>query len=439
MEGRLLNLLDRLRQPEETVPCKPEVKVLSWPSDGTRVAFDPNALTAVALPKGNGAVTTEALVDAFAGLLGVGLAPAFKCYPQTPLRHLVLSVTHRCNLACSYCLARGRAQEADMTRETVDQSLGTLPEDQPVALSFFGGEPLLAWDICAYAGERAQILARRRKVPCKLHLTTNGTLLNDIKAAVIKRQGWSVLLSLDGPQDLHDAARGPSWHRAMAGLDCLNRAGVRPMLRATFSALPAALVERMVWAAGLADANKISGISLEPAILTEGCAATPTAEVDLAQLEAEWHAVAQWCLARIQGGKPAMPYFFAKMLRRLLCCEYSGSECGAGLGYQCVGPDGTRFACHREGPTAIGTVGALDETARAPWKENHIAAHTEDCPTCWARYLCGGGCRHNRLLLGGSLHAPIPGVCNAIRLMISEVLWIAAHLTPEQARKVVTG
>lgn len=465
---RLLNL--KTAPPRNCRPCEPQVETFSWP-DGTHVAFDANSLIALQVDAEK-ADKLRAGPDGFTGLLYSGIAPDFPPPAGGPeraerverVRKVVLNLTHGCNLRCKYCFAADYDKCPSMPLETAFNALSlfSAPEIRtpqsalrnPISVSFFGGEPLLAWPTLILTAERVYQLAYERKVPYSLHVTTNGTLLDPLKAAALKRFNFSVLLSLDGPRDIHNASRplaasdhlsdpsdrSDSFARVMAGLAALNAAGIVPMIRATFSDLPAGLVERLSFFDLLYRQGKISGASIEPAILAEGCSSVPQEPMDLAALEAEWHEAAKWFVAQAKAGAPFPFFYFRKLLGRLLNCEFHGSECGAGRGYLTVGPDGTIFACHRESGTAIGNLSdrsdqsnpSFDSAARAPWLANGISAHPE-CASCWARYLCGGGCAQNRVEVGGGVFAPVPHVCAARKAMMKQVLWIAAQLDREEA------
>jgi uncharacterized protein len=335
-----------------------------------------------------------------------------------------------------------------MSQETAVAALGLFASDAPIRLSFFGGEPLLAWDTLIAAAEsavllaaqRAEILAKAapRKAPVQLHITTNGTLLDAHKAAALARLGFSVLLSLDGPRELHDAARPmkakdqSSFDATMAGLHALNAVGIKPTLRGTFTGDDMRLLERLQFAARLYDEGKIQGASIEPAQLSESCAAqlgiapSPTMRV-------EWHAAAEWFVARVKGGKPFPYFFYVKKLQRLLQGRLAGSDCGAGKGYLTVGPEGDIFACHREFGTRIGSLaGGFDAALRAQWHDNTLTHHA-DCQACWARYACGGGCHQERFEIGGDMHAHVESMCELRRWHVEEGLWILTQLTREQA------
>jgi len=72
--------------------------------------------------------------------------------------------------------------------------------------------------------------------------------------------------------------------------------------------------------------------------------------------------------------------------------------CGAGAGYLSANAAGDFYACHRlidDPQFAMGTLlDGPDEAARARHLKAAHVDNAEPCRTCWARYLCGGGCYH---------------------------------------------
>ncbi|MFW5741495.1 MAG: radical SAM protein, partial [Myxococcota bacterium] len=117
-------------------------------------------------------------------------------------RHAPLSIgfeiTHRCNLSCSYC-DRHTPRADEMPRSTIMTALDELCSTGMQSLSLDGGEPLthphidevVAW----LAGRGVRVL-----------MNSNG-LLVERKIGTVRKLS-KLKISLDGPQRLHDAARG---------------------------------------------------------------------------------------------------------------------------------------------------------------------------------------------------------------------------------------
>jgi len=361
---------------------------------------------------------------------------------------LVLNPTSACNLACVYCFAAERAA-LTMTPETVSKALKLFGPNR-VDVSWFGGEPLIAWGLIertasavADAQRRdcrvAADAAPRNDGKPKWHVTTNGTLITAEIAAGLKRLGFSVLLSLDGPERLHNAARpmrsgAGSFDAAMEGLERLNGAGIRPYCRATYLDEPA-LVERLEFFDGLFQERRIGGVSIEPAVLGEGChvVTRATPHPPLSGGREEWAAAAEWYVDRARRAAAGGPklldfFFFRKMVERVRSSRKYNSECGAGKGYITVGADGTIYACHREEGTRIGHVDTgYDAAAHRLWADNRSDGNA-DCALCEANGICGGGCRQNRIALTGEIRGATPSVCAVKREVIRQARWLAKEL-----------
>ena len=130
---------------------------------------------------------------------------------------IILCITERCNLRCDYCCYSGqfegqrahgiRTMSFETARKAVDAHLASRQKNGIAAVSFYGGEPLLEFslikEIVHYAKEQAQ----KRSKKLVFSITTNGTLLDDEKIHFLVENNFSVLVSLDGPQSLHDRYR----------------------------------------------------------------------------------------------------------------------------------------------------------------------------------------------------------------------------------------
>jgi uncharacterized protein len=100
-------------------------------------------------------------------------------------------------------------------------------------------------------------------------------------------------------------------------------------------------------------------------------------------------------------------YPFANMinaLREIRRGTHRPYPCGAGAGYLGVSAEGDLFACHRfvgDDGGAMGSLAAgVDAERRARWLAERHVHRQEPCNSCWARYLCGGGCHHEVIRRG---------------------------------------
>ncbi len=113
------------------------------------------------------------------------------------LHLLVLEITGRCNLSCSYCY-RG----SDSSKDISDTSklMDNIAEINPHYINLSGGEPLLFKDLFDFA-------ANIKRFCKKLLLTTNGTLVEDFPKSYFKIFDH-IQISIDGGKQAHEDMRG---------------------------------------------------------------------------------------------------------------------------------------------------------------------------------------------------------------------------------------
>jgi len=129
--------------------------------------------------------------------------------------HTILEVTQQCNLRCKYC-AFGGSFKDHRTHSSRSMSIDTLEaailaaidhsvDMDSISIGFYGGEPLLSLDLV----EHAVAFARRHSAgkPLRFSLTTNATLLEETTAEFFRDNDFSVLVSIDGPKQMHDRYR----------------------------------------------------------------------------------------------------------------------------------------------------------------------------------------------------------------------------------------
>lgn len=145
---------------------------------------------------------------------------------------VTLILTHRCNLNCDYCYA-GEHHKARMTPEMIDKSVDLVFADgaDSSQLGFFGGEPLLAFDLIQQAVARAEERSVREGRRLVLQCTTNGTLIDERIASFLKAHDFAVTVSIDGTREAHELNRPSagghsSYDAAITGLQELQKVGV---------------------------------------------------------------------------------------------------------------------------------------------------------------------------------------------------------------------
>ncbi|MBI1761952.1 MAG: SPASM domain-containing protein [Acidobacteria bacterium] len=319
---------------------------------------------------------------------------------------LSLNVSASCNLACAYCYAGqgafAGAQPApmswDIARAAIDRLFATADAQAPLTVGFLGGEPFVNRALIHQAVTYAASAGAARGLDVRFAVTTNGTLLNDADVALLRAHRFAVTVSVDGGAALHDAQRPLAG--GQAGSFARLCVALRPLLDEPGQALIAAratvnrhdfnLRERFaaILAAGFPEAGFAPLRNAAPQAGALGDADWPpylAALLELAQAE----------FARALQGENIRLTNFAVALKQLARGASSPYPCGAGGGYFSVAANGDWYACHRAIGAAAYRLGdntGLDAARRQTFlTARHVHAQT-DCQTCWARYLCSGGC-----------------------------------------------
>jgi len=136
-------------------------------------------------------------------------------YLETRVLQIMLQVTQECNLRCKYCVYSGsyhsnrthssKRMTLETAKKAVDFLIAHSDELERVSLAFYGGEPLLEFDLIKQCVEYAKGKVEGKTVA--FVLTTNGTLLSDSVVDFLAENDFGLNISLDGSKEEHDRNR----------------------------------------------------------------------------------------------------------------------------------------------------------------------------------------------------------------------------------------
>lgn len=146
------------------------------------------------------------------------LADHFKDFKQmlkTTVQSISLELVQNCNIQCLYCVynehvfGKRNNSSREMTEEIAYQSLEFLKthsvESDYVSIGFYGGEPLIKFPLIKKCVKKAGMIFENQQI--EFNCTTNATLITSEIADFLMRNDFSVIVSLDGPQEYHDMYR----------------------------------------------------------------------------------------------------------------------------------------------------------------------------------------------------------------------------------------
>ena len=161
---------------------------------------------------------------------------------------MIKPIGSACNLDCHYCYYRDKSEiySGNMPRmseellETYIKQYIEGASQQNISFCWHGGEPLMAG---LPFFEKAMELQRKYAGDKVIEntLQTNGILVNDAWCSFFKENNFLIGLSLDGPEDIHDAFRrdcggAPTFARVMKAVELMKKHGVEFNILATVNA-----------------------------------------------------------------------------------------------------------------------------------------------------------------------------------------------------------
>ena len=364
--------------------------------------------------------------DTFADMAGT-----FKERSGDVVKALCLHVAHTCNLNCSYCFASQGKYHGDralMSFEVGKRALDFLIENSGhrtnLEVDFFGGEPLMNWDVVKQLVAYARTQEEPNHKKFRFTLTTNGMLIDDDVIDFANREMSNVVLSLDGRKEIHDRLRvdyagNGSYDRIVPRFQKLvaSRGGKNYYMRGTFTHANPDFTKDVFHMADLG----FTELSMEPVVCAPGDPAALTPE-DLEIVKEQYEILAKDMLRREKEGKPITFYHYMLDLTGGPCVYKRISGCGSGTEYMAVTPWGDLYPCHQfvgEEKYKLGNIwdGVTNTALREEFRACNAYARKE-CDDCWARLYCSGGCAANAYHATGSIRGVYEAGCELFKKRI---------------------
>ncbi len=367
----------------------------------------------------------------------------FKRRP-TVVKALCLHIAHDCNLACRYCFAgegEYHGERALMSYEVGKQALDFLVANsgnrRNLEVDFFGGEPLLNFQVVKDLVAYGRSLEKERDKHFRFTLTTNGVLLNDDVMDFVNREMDNVVLSIDGREAVHNRMRpfrngGGSYDLIVPKFRKLadSRGQERYYVRGTFTRNNLDFSEDVLHLADLG----FKQISVEPVVAQESDDYA-LREEDLPKLFEEYDKLAAEMVRRHGTEKDFNFFHFMIDLEGGPCVAKRLSGCGSGTEYLAVTPTGDLYPCHQfvgNPDFLMGNVkdGVLRTDIRDEFKECNVYAKPK-CRECFARFYCSGGCAANAYNFHGDIHEAYDVGCALQKKRIECAIMIKAATAGE--------
>ena len=369
----------------------------------------------------------------------------FKDKRQTVVKALCLHIAHDCNLACKYCFAEEgeyHGRRAMMSFEVGKKALDFLVANSGsrvnLEVDFFGGEPLMNWDVVKQLVEYGRSLEESNHKKFRFTLTTNGVLLNDEIMEYLNKEMSNVVLSLDGRKEVNDRMR--PFRTGKGSYDLIvpkfqklaeSRNQSNYYVRGTFTRDNLDFSEDVKHFADLG----FKQMSIEPVV---GPEEDPYSirEEDLPKIMEEYDKLALEYIKREKEGRGFNFFHFMIDLNQGPCVYKRLSGCGSGTEYLAVTPWGDFYPCHQFVGNEEFLMGNVDEgikrTDLVKTFGNCNVYSKEKYKNCFARFYCSGGCAANSFNFHGTINDAYEIGCEMERKRVECSIMIKAALADNE-------
>ena len=368
----------------------------------------------------------------------------FKETRQTVVKALCLHIAHDCNLACKYCFAeegeyhgRRALMSFEVGKKALDFLVANSGNRVNLEVDFFGGEPLMNWDVVKQLVEYGRSLEKANNKKFRFTLTTNGVLLNYEIMEYLNKEMSNVVLSLDGRKEVNDNMR--PFRTGKGSYDLIvpkfqkladSRNQTDYYVRGTFTRDNLDFSEDVKHFADLG----FKQMSIEPVV---GPEEDPYSirEKDLPQIMEEYDKLALEYIKREKEGNGFNFFHFMIDLNQGPCVYKRLSGCGSGTEYLAVTPWGDFYPCHQfvgDEDFLMGNVdeGIIRDDLVGKFSNCNVYSK-EKCKNCFAKFYCSGGCAANSYNFHGTIHDAYDIGCEMQKKRVECSIMIKAALADD--------
>jgi len=357
------------------------------------------------------------------------------------IRVLVIHLTDYCNLHCKYCFIEKNIPRTytrkNMSKKVIERSIdkfGKIIKNQiflkPPSIVFYGGEPLINWDILKHGLEYLQEKQQAKILPSKIEkiLITNGTLINYKIADVLKKHNVLVSVSIDGPEKIHNFNRlfkngKGSFKEAINGFQILKEKGIRPTVSCVLSKQSLKYASSIInW---LINNLKITALGFNHvSIIPNIFSYDPIYENNFADALIKTQEIIQ----------DKYPQVYERRMNHKINCflerQIIRADC-TGCGEQMsISPDGKIGICQGYMGSRKTFGASVFDSKYNPQDDSVFIEWTKRSPLnmsqCWdcpALATCGGGCPRNADFINGSIWEIDSAFCHFAKKAQEWMIW----------------
>lgn len=366
------------------------------------------------------------------------------------ITEITFGITNSCNFNCRYCFGKnylGAHEDKTLTLKVGKRCLDILHRNmllrkqeetgpQPVySLVFFGGEPLIKFDLIRRLVRYGRDLFRDDPERLGFGVTTNASLMNKEVITFFKENDVTPLISIDGSESINDSHRrfrnGRGTYRKIAhniSLAAENDLAMGSRMTITNACPEIDSVLQSVQGMGFFN-NKLSIVSGPDSNAIQGD--------EQERLLRSYERLAQQFVVKVKAGEHLPFDTFNHYLGILLTNRMYKIGCGIGLNGISVSPTGAVHSCYKllgEEETSMGDI--FDDKIYAVKSGVDYAQHVDTidrCKECEIRNICGGGCFADSYTSDKfGQHQALDNRCDVERHKFMTCIWILSQFEQEE-------
>ena len=359
------------------------------------------------------------------------------------LKTICLILNNSCNLGCEYCFAnKGHYDRPNeqMSFETAKNAIDYLAQNvvenkgKEMSISFFGGEPLLSFELIKKIVQYIQTYYEDYIV--HYMITTNGTLINHEIDKFMEENKFDIMISVDGTQEQHDFYRKflngcGSYSKMLEGIShfktpkILNARITITDINTDICGYIDSILELGFGRITFAVDYNISINAFQNFI------------VSLEKLIEKY-------FQDISKGKLYDITNFSRVIINLALNERNLTHCNAGISYLAVSADGKYYRCPRFVGLEEFSLGNVENNKNLVKKMDDFKykltipeKRNVNCSKCIYVYLCGGMCYHHSYMASNYEFSTTPRECRERITIFDGVIKGICKLSTKERRTLL--
>ncbi|MFB6075653.1 MAG: radical SAM protein [Candidatus Aenigmatarchaeota archaeon] len=319
---------------------------------------------------------------------------------STDFFDITFVVTGDCNLRCKYCFAKGGEKKDTISKNNIKTVLGKVKNmeiNKIPSFNFFGGEPTIKLNIMKFTVNHVK---EKFNSPFRFQVTTNGIFSEDVLNFLVENN-FNITISSDGPPNIQNFQRpldngGNSSDILERNIRGLLNEGISPMIRSTVTNYSVGKMSKIVkYFADLGiDVIQFEPLSISGRVkdISESGIERPSADEFISNYkealnEANKQDVEVNSTSHMNLLKPSNNFCDGIGGNRMVI-NYDGSISKCLEIQNCDHPFASDFIIGRIEDGEI----KINNSRKRKIENDTILKKSKECSTCFAKYICAGGC-----------------------------------------------